>query len=579
MKDSESNNEKKFETENAHSDRRKFLAHIGKAAIAGATVAAIGIKPFVGGKTGETAAQKTVFDEAVSLKPGLNKRRALKCYQLRTTAAVQNLEATQYIAHLTNRDEEFYPNKIASYSKGLPHNANGEVDMSAYNLYTAAIYRESPSEFEQVPLGGNRRFVNPLSGLAFDMEGCDAHNLYIPPAPTFASREIAAEIAENYWMALLRDVPYEEYSGNPIAQAAAADLNLFGDDFKGAKNNQGQVTPELLFRGLTSGDKTGPNRSQFFYQQCFLGVCEVNQRIKTVLSPADGGQDFMTDFNTWLAVQNGFTQPPCLYDPIPRYIRNGRDIGQWVHTDVLYQAYLQAFLIMCGTLNAPFDAGNPYNNSVTQEGFGTFGEPHVAVLLSEVATRALKSVWYQKWFVHRRLRPEVYAARVDRTLYHNADYPVHPEILNSISSASRLGGHLTPGNALLPMAFPEGSPLHPSYGAGHATVAGACSTILKAFFDESTVIQNPLVPDSAGLNLVPYSGSENLTIGGELNKLASNIALARNTSGVHWRSDATESLKLGEALAISILHDQKHCYYENFNGFSLTKFDGTTITV
>jgi len=31
---------------------------------------------------------------------------------------------------------------------------------------------------------------------------------------------------------------------------------------------------------------------------------------------------------------------------------------------------------------------------------------------------------------------------------------------------------------LLPMAFPEGSPIHPAYGAGHATVAGACVTIL-----------------------------------------------------------------------------------------------------
>ncbi|MEM7163573.1 MAG: hypothetical protein AAF487_14165, partial [Bacteroidota bacterium] len=40
----------------------------------------------------------------------------------------------------------------------------------------------------------------------------------------------------------------------------------------------------------------------------------------------------------------------------------------------------------------------------------------------------------------------------------------------------------------LPMAFPEGSPMHPAYGAGHATVAGACVTILKAFFDTSTVL-------------------------------------------------------------------------------------------
>jgi hypothetical protein len=130
----------------------------------------------------------------------------------------------------------------------------------------------------------------------------------------------------------------------------------------------------------------------------------------------------------------------------------------------------------------------------------------------------------------------------------------------------------------LPLAFPEGSPLHPSYGAGHATVAGACVTILKAWFDESAIIENPVVPDSTGQTLTQYSG-DTLTIGGELNKLVSNVALGRNIAGVHWRSDGTESLKLGEAIAISILRDQKACYNEQFSGFSLTKFDGTTITV
>jgi len=198
----------------------------------------------------------------------------------------------------------------------------------------------------------------------------------------------------------------------------------------------------------------------------------------------------------------------------------------------------------------------------------------------------LKAVWYQKWFVHRRLRPEVHAERVDRTLYHGAGYPVHAEILNSLSSPTRLGGYMPlPGNALLPMAFPEGSPTHPAYGAGHATVAGACVTILKAWFDEATTLAsiglNPVQPTDDGTLLVPYAGSDagSLTVGGELNKIASNVALGRNTAGVHWRSDATQSLLLGEKIAIGILQEARACYNEVFNGFSLTKFDGTTITV
>ena len=35
-----------------------------------------------------------------------------------------------------------------------------------------------------------------------------------------------------------------------------------------------------------------------------------------------------------------------------------------------------------------------------------------------------------------------------------------------------------------------------------------------------------------------------MTIGGELNRLASNVAIGSNIAGVHWRSDGTESLYL-----------------------------------
>ena len=557
-------------TENNPSNvnRREFVSRFGKTALAAAAVGTI--VPFIDPKA-------TVLGQRG--QNSFYQQRAAACLQFRVTAAQGNFQPIPPLFNrLNNGDEEIYPNKIGSYSKGLPHQSNGEVVPSAYSAFVNAINTGNPNDFEQIPMGGDRKLTNPQSGLAFDLEGKDVFSFVQPPPPAFASREEAAEIAENYWMALLRDVPFSEYETNDIANAAAADLNLFGADFKGSKEN-GQVTPRVLFRGLTPSDKAGPYLSQFFYHPCFFGANEVSQKTITVLGSDSGGQDYMTDFNSWLAVQNGVTPSSGdIYDPTPRYMRNGRDIGQWVHIDVLFQAYFQAFLIIAG-IGAPFDSGNPYHNSTTQAGFGTFGAPHVAALLCEVSTRALKAVWNQKWFVHRRLRPEVFGERVDRTLHHGANYPVHTEILNSLSTKSRLGGYMSAGNAFLPMAFPEGSPTHPAYGAGHATVAGACVTILKAWFDENFVIQNPLMPDATGQTLVPYTGGDTLTVGGELNKIASNVALGRNIAGVHWRSDGTESLLLGEALAISVLKDQKNCYNEIFNGFSLTKFNGTTITV
>jgi hypothetical protein len=106
-------------------------------------------------------------------------------------------------------------------------------------------------------------------------------------------------------------------------------------------------------------------------------------------------------------------------------------------------------------------------------------------------------------------------------------------------------------------------------------------TILKAWFDESFVLSDPVVSNADGTALVSYTGpgAGSLTVGGELNKVAANIAFARNFAGIHWRTDYSESLNLGEAVAIGILQDQKNTYKEDFAGFSLTKFDGTRITI
>ena len=180
-----------------------------------------------------------------------------------------------------------------------------------------------------------------------------------------------------------------------------------------------------------------------------------------------------------------------------------------------------------------------------------------------------------KWLIHRRLRPEAFGGRVHNHLTHQGQYPIHTELFNStaLEAVAR-----TSGSYLLPMAYPEGSPTHPSYPAGHAAIAGACVTVLKAFFNEAFVIPNPVVANADGLSLTLYKGS-NLTVGGELNKLGANISLARNTAGVHWRSDGIEGLKLGETVALGILTDLRATSPEHFAGLTLTKFDGLTVTV
>jgi hypothetical protein len=136
------------------------------------------------------------------------------------------------------------------------------------------------------------------------------------------------------------------------------------------------------------------------------------------------------------------------------------------------------------------------------------------------------------------------------------------------------------GTFLLPQAFPEGSPVHPAYGSGHAAVAGACVTVLKAWFDESWVLPDPVIPNAAGTELMPYTGpdADRLTVGGELDKVAANIAIGRNMAGVHWRTDYSESIRLGEAVAIGVLRDQVRVGHEDAS-FGLTRFDGNRMTI
>jgi len=105
------------------------------------------------------------------------------------------------------------------------------------------------------------------------------------------------------------------------------------------------------------------------------------------------------------------------------------------------------------------------------------------------------------------------------------------------------------------------------------------ATFLKAFFDESYVIPNPVQPDPRDpTRLIPYEGPP-LTVGGELNKLATNLGQGRNWAGIHFRSDAAASLPQAEEVAIAILRDEKLTFKEPFKGFEFTRFDGTKVTI
>ena len=609
-------------------------------------------------------------------------------------------------------DLEGQPTYVASFTKGLPHNpVTGLVDNpDHFQLFVRAIDSGDFRDFRDTPLGRKencggatctapdwlsakarnvsglnvRAWESQSAGLAYDLQGPDAQALSMPPAPGLGSDELVAEMGEVYVQALLRDVPFSNFTPGVLGLGASKDkddvsnanfLNYLEADrtevlkiknltdllsdlnwFKGrnandtpeeARRRRPAPNPAGGFRGVTPGDDIGPYLSQFLLMgdigrgnersradgRIGYGSIDIDQRVRV----AKPGQDYMTTWEEFIDVQNAanlggqeeYTSAPAA---TRRFIYTPRDLATYVHYDALYEAYLNACLLLIEDKNVGFDPGIPFqsaDNIDHQQGFAHFGGPHILSLVTEVATRALKAVRFQKYNVHRRCRPEALAARISKadmladsapglTNFQNQLTGLLEEVKthNRLQNADKNDSEKDQENYLLPMAFCEGSPMHPAYGAGHATVAGACVTILKAFFDHCAPLRliDPdssaareaqriteaggvqptgqrlmwdnlayvAVQDGRRLDVVPVLDQDcniaRLTVEGELNKLASNISIGRDWAGVHYFTDYYESLLMGEEIAISILEEQKITFGENFS-MTLPKFDGTTIRI
>jgi len=595
-----------------------------------------------------------------------------------------------------------------SFTKGLPHNPDTgllqepldfvefrrAIDEGFIDPFTDRV--RHGAKFEVVggtvcsvtsPPDNFRQWEAPTAGVAFELQGPDPQAVTMPSAPPLigpngrVNPELVLEIAEVYELAILRDRPlndFENGSGNTAINDSVARLNAL--PYIGNQTGRprklgagGSLDLQTVFRGSSPGVEVGPLLSQFLLigntdrnnggsvneGLITYGVQQINQKVPV----AKPGKDFMTDIDTYVKVQRGLQPNPCidreketyvLADgsdanppdrPALRFISTPRDLATYVHYDALYQAYLNACIILLG-MGTPFDPGFDHlsgggvaaGSSATRRhagGFALYGGPHILNLVTEVSTRALKAVRFQKFNNHIRLRPEALAARIellrDPTPAALASTP--PALTRDIGA---LMGSLTAtlaevrdgvggGTYFLPMAFPEGSPMHPAYGAGHATVAGACVTILKAFFDTSAVLaktfsedpcnpgnlveavrfkrysperQSSITPsltipkDEAILFRAPDLSSSDdaalkedttidrfLTLEGELNKLAANISIGRNMAGVHYFTDYYDSVRMGEEIAIGILEEQALTYSTDPFVLSLPTFDGDVVRI
>ncbi len=522
-------------------------------------------------------AQARIRSKLTALGPLEPEQRGVAALQIRDNAAL--FESSQPPSEqISNGDELNLPSYIACFTKGLPHDELAEVQANAYQSLLQALSTGKHEDFENIIRGSGMKLIDPEAAFTYELEGADSQRLASPPAPGFSSAGAASEMVELYWQALARDVPFADYASSPIIQSAAKDLSRLSS-FQGQKQADGSVPSTTIFRLNAPGCLVGPYISQFLWKPIPMNSTWIQQQYRVPVA----GVDYLSNYPEWQVMQDGL--PPYrdyVFDPAPRYISNGRALAEWVHYDFLYQAFHNAALILANqapesilNTNPYWNPTSPYKKSKVQTGFSTFGLPHVCGWLGAVSTAALHAAWYQKWCVHRRLRPEEFGGRVHQTVTGVKRYPISAELLQSAALVSVFKANAT---YLLPQAFPEGCPLHPAYPAGHATVAGACSALLKAFFDETGLITDCVTAGSDGLSLVPLDNVA-LTVGGEVNKLAFNIAMGRNFAGIHYRSDAMAGFQLGEEVAIAMMHDLMGTITEDFDGFQFTCMDGTAVRI
>ena len=505
----------------------------------------------------------------VAKESGLHKRRQTRVKQAhRVKQAVTKHCAQQPIRNQkTNGDEDRYSDLRGSFAKGLARDKEGAVQADAYSSMKRALDSGRPSDFDKIVMApGGRRLANPEASFCYSLVCNDSWAPTMPPAPQFASEQTASEMVELYWSALLRDVPFNLFDRDPIALAAREELGSL-KKLKAPSNN-GKITEKTLLRGNSPGELEGPYISQFFYQKIPYGTTTLYPD-QTV--PAQGRQnDFMTKRQEWKYIMDGNT--PKRQIEMERWqsiLRTPRDLAEYVHQDMPGQAVRNAALLLLSYGPIAWDRNNPYIHRKTDGALITFGAADLLNLLQEATQEGMKAAWVQKWQVNRRLRPEEFGYQVERQLANGEERGIHPVLLDSQALERSKEVY---GSYLLPIAYPEGAPTHPSYPAAHAVAMGAGITILKAFFDEDFELPNPVQPDITNTTLVPYDGT--LTVGGELNKLAGNIALGRDHAGVHYRSDSEGGLRLGEKVAIELLNNHGFLASEDFDGFHLTTFSG-----
>jgi len=516
-----------------------------------------------------------------------------------------------------NTKEEYYPwmfSKTLEHAvdTGFPKKKDVEKLVTAWKVGSIDALDAIPQFYNDTNPNEKIRKLEGVAGSqSFNMIGTDSSVVVPNKFYAIDSEANAFEMAEVYAMSLVRDIPFKLFDDNldeaslqqnekdllDLLKTKVTQLNNFTEKTSAPTKN-GNITVGTLFRGPSLGETVGPYVSQFLLHPFKYGNISIEQKFT---SEYDHGAS--TTIENFLNGQNGRT-PDNISSSASAYCYSPRILGSKVHSDPLFQFYYDAALICMQTKLA---VPSGFSHDKTSD-WTSGGGPNVLASIAHVCQGALRMAWHSKYGIGMKIRPEVMAHRIHLGMT-NAEMRMAVPGLDNITTimqnkAESLLTEVKSNNILTDMEgltiegsdtyllknqYPEGSPAHPSWPAGHATVAGASVTVLKAMLnchDENNLAKpwtEAVYVSNTGDGLDEVPVVTGMTVISELNKLASNVTLGRDWAGVHYRCDGDCGVIAGEDFAITYLQDVAKEYHESksglFKGFLLEKFNGDKVNI
>jgi hypothetical protein len=566
----------------ANIGKRAFLQAL--AALGGASLLGTGV---VGTAAANHPEKRDVepfdIDDRIDLVE--SERDAARESLVSTLAEYGHTHNTEYLSTVELYGEEFAP---FLFTKGMPleTNENGvpypeglvAYDRKLQNYWKPILERGNLNEsFEQ---GGQRLFIGAPAVHSVTHSGMDTWPGMMPPAPNPTGVRNAGEMIDLYVMEQFRDVPFVEYPNEPggtgprgsaegnrqdpgkdhqrqysdsipgVIDALNGDLTTIEKQLGGSWWHD---TDRLFVEADTANLDWGPYLSQYLLHDVRMWALPIEQQYLSY----EAGVNYNDTRSDWLTTLAGRDETSAEINPNSpdsdesSYISTGRDLATIVNAEPPYQEYLIAGLHLLE--NGSFADGLPYNSRDDGSvlGYTSSGPAGFVDILARGARQALLAAFYQKYYVHFRCRPETYAGRLHAQRNDDREFGISDVLTNSAVLSRRNND-----TDFLSTVYEEGSPVHPAYPSGHSVIAGACGTILKIMFRNTDWEDDYYVPTPGGNSreTVPVPSGHNGTYQ-EIDKLMSNIGLARLFAGVHYYSDHYQAIKLGEQVAVGLLVD------------------------